>query len=249
MNNNLTIHRDKLFAFTGWLRNGFSLLRHNWLMSLLIMFVTGIAGVALLVLGVLLNRVIHSSVLIFVLAALISAILALAIALLVAVTERNEQPNKFKYLISIVWHAHSFRIVLIYLLLLLGVSLGGSLLYFQFPQHEFAISIIIELLLFVLQILSFIVLPLNILTKGTIKPFHVFAYGLQILAKNILSMVILIAVLFLALSIATSIASLLTQFIDKFALIIYVFEVWVLITVLVFSCLTAVKHSITPIDN
>ncbi len=241
-NQKIIIQRDKLFAFIGWLSHGLIGLKKNWLISALVLLVTGIAAVLMLAAGLVLSKIFHSSILVFILAALVSALLAIAVALLVIAYDSHSR--NLKYLLSVIWESNSLRIIFIYLLLLLMVSLGGSLLYFQLPQFEVAINISMEIVLFILQILSFIVIPLNILTKGQVKPFHVFGYGLQILGKNILAIICLLMMMFVVLSMATTVTSLLAHFIGKFALAIYVIEVWSLLTLFVFSFIPLVKNSI-----
>ena len=84
------------------------------------------------------------------------------------------------------WQGTNLRLVIVYALLVLLVSLSCSYLLYLLPEYQAVLSYILEAALVLLQIIMLIAIPANISYQG--KPFHALAYGLRAFVCKFYSM-------------------------------------------------------------
>lgn len=212
-----------------WCYQGLKLLREN---PVSILLVSG-ACLVLFLLGFFAARFLRSGFTLVLLASVgVSVVFPLTLICLGVVVNSNFtlRQNKAKFMFSQIWETHSVRLIMIYLLLVLLISLSGSYLTIIFPAFNFQIGVIMELLLLILQLVSLLALPTNVATCGRIKPFKLLLSGLHGLFFNFIPCLLFLIVILLGLYIAIAVAKLAAEIIGVWALIIYVIEVWVFIT-------------------
>lgn len=215
-------------SFT-WCYQGLKLLRKN---PISILLISG-ACLVLFLLGFFTASFLRSGFTLVLLASVgVSVVFPLTLTSLAIVVNSNfsAQPKKAKFILNQIWETHSVRLIVIYLLLVLLISLSGSYLTIMLPAFDFQIGVIMELILLVLQLVALLAMPTNIATRGTIKPFKLLLSALRALLFNLIPCVLFLIVILLGLFVAIAIAKLAAEIIGVWALIIYVIELWIFIT-------------------
>jgi len=222
---NCQINRVKLTSFLSWFKAGISVFRQHF-------FKTALVTVILLALFALflgLGMVFGESYLVRVIVAVaMSAIFPLLIGAqsisyysLTATDFSWSLKNKFARLLR--WN--TVRLIVIYLLLALLISLGGQYLSLKNEQLIPLANLLVDVLLLGLQLVFFIALPINILSNGQIPPFKSLLLGIKAILFNFIPTIAFMFIFLLLLLVAVFIALPLTKFIGLYALIIYALEI------------------------
>lgn len=143
------------------------------------------------------------------------------------------------------WRGYSLRLIVVYVMLLLAVSLAVSYLQANWPEHWLAIKYTSEVIYLLLQLSILIALPANILLDGQIKPYHALSYALQAVVCNVLPIILFLAGMLVVLLLAIVSAQLLGHVLGKVAVVVYVIELWLLVTWISLSATIMAKQLLT----
>ncbi len=223
----LIVRRVKISCFLRWISSGFMSL---WLNPWRLLFLSAIC-LSLFGFGLLAGSILQSNFVIVTIASLCLSLIFPLLLSCLAIAEYKQSLHEdlsFKSIFSKFWQGTNLRLVFVYALLVLFVSLSCSYLLYLLPEYQAILSYILEVLLALLQIVMLIAIPANITYQG--KPFHALAYGLRAFGVNFLPCMLFLLMVFVILFAAIAVAKLVALLIGTWALIIYVLELWLFVT-------------------
>lgn len=132
---------------------------------------------------------------------------------------------------------HSLRLIIVYVLLLMLVSLGSGYLAFIFPASQKIADYTMEVILVFLQTLILIAIPVNLLIDRNLEPFHAMWFSAKALFINLIPCMLFMLSVFLILVILIMLAKFAGLWLGKIALLFYLFELWAFV---IWLCLAAV---------
>jgi hypothetical protein len=229
MKNNqvLIVQRVKVSYFLRWIITGAASLWLNpWRLLLL-----SAACLSLFGLGLFAGSILQSNFVIVTIASLCLSLIFPLLLSCLAIAELKQSYHEelqFKLIFRQFWQGTNLRLVIVYALLVLLVSLSCSYLLYLLPEYQAVLSYILETILALLQIIMLIAIPANISYQG--KPFHALAYGLRAFGVNFIACMLFLLVVFVILFAAIAVAKLVALLIGTWALIIYVLELWLFVT-------------------
>lgn len=98
--------------------------------------------------------------------------------------------NYFKYIFSRLWQSESFKLIFIYVLIGVAISLASYFLTVNIPELSQIIDIITKVAMTLLFVISWIAIPTNLRSNGKIQPFHLLWYSLIAVMKNFIPIVL-----------------------------------------------------------
>lgn len=223
----LIVQRVKFSAFLHWISAGaISLWLNPWRLLLLSAICLSLFGF-----GLLAGSVLQSNFVIVTIASLCLSLIFPLLLSCLAIAEYKQglhEELQFKLIFRAFWQGTNLRLVIVYALLVLLVSLSCSYLLYLLPEYQAVLSYILEIVLALLQIIMLIAIPANISYQG--KPFHALAYGLRAFGVNFIPCMLFLLIVFISLFAAIAVAKLAALLIGSWALIIYVLELWLFVT-------------------
>ncbi len=212
-----------------WCYQGLKILRQN---PISILLLSG-ACLVLFLLIFFASSFLHSQFTLVIVASVgVSLVFPLTLVCLGIVVNNDfvSQKHKVNFILNQIWETQSVRLIVIYLLLVLLISLSGSYLTIILPNLDFQIDVFMEILLLVLQLVALLAMSTNVANHGAIKPFKLLFAGLRALIYNFIPCLLFLIVILFGLFVAIAVAKLAAEIIGVWALIIYVIELWVFIT-------------------
>lgn len=120
--------------------------------------------------------------------------------------------NYFKYIFSRLWQSESFKLIFIYVLIGVAISLASYFLTISVPELSRIIDIITKIAMTLLFMISWIAIPTNLRSNGKIQPFHLLWYSLIAVMKNFIPIVLFVVLNVIILLLILVVGYLATEF-------------------------------------
>jgi hypothetical protein len=231
MSENLAIQikRVALLSFIFWIKDGFMLMWRNALKTLTISAIWMIVFAVFMIVGKLFAANYIASIIISIGLSLILPLLIASLAAAVELIGRAE-PWRFRQVFALLRPGATIRLIIIYVLMSLVISLGSQYLAGLFPANEIIFNLVMDVLLLFLQLVILISLPMSVYQRGITLPFRALGIGLRGLVINFIPCILFLICIFLLILLALAIALLFTKLLGEYALIIYIIEMVLFLT-------------------
>lgn len=173
----------------GWVKLGSKSFAKRPLLHLLTMLSIAIWLLAILAVGGLVE---FNYVLVIISTIVFNTILPVAMAAMVVTDQiavSGQKGNYFKMVWSKLWQSGVLRLILVYVLVVVAISLADSLIITEFPATTVVANGIMQFMQIVLQIVLWIAIPAA-LRNERIMPFHMLWYSLVAIMKNLIPVVL-----------------------------------------------------------
>lgn len=152
-----------------------------------------------------------------IMSAIFSTILPLAMASMVItddITTSGQSGNPFKIIVSRLWKSGVLRLIVVFVLIGVALSLAESLVIQEFPNSAQILNIVVQFIQIVLQLIGWIAIPAA-LRNERVMPFHMLWYSFVAICKNfipvILYSVLNLIILFLVIAACFGLMAALSQ--------------------------------------
>lgn len=242
------INRVKINSFLLWFKSGFLVLKRHFLKTALIAVILLAFFAGFLFLGKLFANNYIAILLVTVGLSLVFPVLLGAEAASYYYLIEENQVWSLKKIFATFKQWNIIRLIIVYLLLTLLISLGGQFLTIKNEELVPIVNLVVDILLLGLQMVFFIALPTNIRFGAVIPPFRSLALGIKAIGYNFIPALAFILIMIMLLLAAVFIALPLSKIIGIYALTIYAAEV-VLFLMFLGLCTAAMAKDLVSIKN
>ena len=242
MSENISVKclRVPLWSFIFWLKDGFGVLVKNWLKAFAVSLVCMLLVVIFLVIGKLFAS---NSLAVMIISASLSVIFPILIACLSNLYLLfYQQQLSLKKIFKGLMQGYILRLIIVYLLLALAISIGAELIAAKLPNSVQIVNISMQSLLMLLQIVILIALPMNILASGKYLPFRALLIGLKAGIINLIPCLLFVLCFFGLLLLAIFVGLQARNLIGEYAIVVYFIELIILTSWLGLSSAAMAKN-------